>query len=60
MVDKDISKARVALIGSMLVAMGTCGFYYLPGMLVEDAKGSRIVNSIYCSTITLTTYVIRE
>jgi hypothetical protein len=32
----------------------------VPGMIKDDAGGSRLVNSIYCSAITLTTYVSRS
>jgi hypothetical protein len=32
----------------------------IPGMIKDDAGGSRLVNSIYCSAITLTTYVSRS
>jgi hypothetical protein len=52
-----ISPLRVAILGLMLLSTGAAGFYHLPGMIANDAKGSRLVNSIYCSAITLTTYV---
>jgi hypothetical protein len=51
----DISPVRVLFLGAMLLATGALGFYTLPGMLADDAQGSRMVNSIYCSAITLTT-----
>lgn len=53
-----ISSIRVVLLGILLLAIGAVGFYNLPGMIVTNAKGSKIVNSIYCSVITLTTYVL--
>jgi hypothetical protein len=55
--DGTISSVRVVILGVMLLTIGAIGFYNLPGMISTDAKGSRLVNSIYCSTITLTTYV---
>jgi hypothetical protein len=55
--DGAISSVRVVLLGIMLLTIGAIGFYNLPGMISTDAKGSRLVNAIYCSTITLTTYV---
>jgi len=55
--ERVVSPPRVAFLGAMLLAMGASGFYHLPGMIKDDAEGSRIVNSIYCSVITLTTYV---
>lgn len=50
-----LSTVRVLLLGVMLVATGALGFYNLPGMIKIDADGSRLVNSIYCSVMTLTT-----
>jgi hypothetical protein len=55
--DTTVSSVRVVLLGIFLLIIGTMGFYYLPGMIVTNAKGSKLVNSIYCSVITLTTYV---
>lgn len=56
-VDLLISPLRVMMLGMLLLAIGASGFYLLPGMISDDASGSRIVNSFYCSTMTLTTYV---
>ena len=50
-----LSTPRVAAIGATILGIGTAGFYYLPGMLSENAKGDRWVNSFYCATATLTT-----
>ena len=50
-----LSTVRVLLLGVMLVGTGALGFYNLPGMIKIDADGSRLVNSIYCSVMTLTT-----
>jgi len=50
-----LSNERVTMLALCIVAIGAAGFYHLPGMIVEDAQGSRLVNSIYCSCITLTT-----
>lgn len=50
-----VSPPRVALLGALLLGTGAWGFYHLPGLISDDAQGSRIVNSIYCSTMTLTT-----
>ena len=55
--DTTISPVRVVLLGILLLFIGTMGFYYLPGMIATNAKGSKLVNAIYCSVITLTTYV---
>ena len=52
-----LSSVRVVILGVLLLTIGTIGFYYLPGMIAIDAKGSKFVNSFYCSVITLTTYV---
>ena len=49
------SPLRVALLGLGLLGIGAFGFYNLPGLIADDAEGSRAVNSIYCSTMTLTT-----
>jgi hypothetical protein len=50
-----LSPVRILLLGASLLGIGALGFYNLPGMIVEGAKGSRAVNAIYCATITLTT-----
>ena len=50
-----VSPVRVAALGAVLLATGATGFYHLPGMIKDDAEGSRIVNSIYCTVMTLTT-----
>ena len=45
----EFAGGRLFLLGSSLLAIGTAGFYYLPGMIEADAVGSRLVNSIYVS-----------
>jgi hypothetical protein len=45
------------LISHRSICLATC---VVPGMIKDDAGGSRVVNSIYCSAITLTTYVSRS
>ena len=42
---------RLVLMGTAMVAIGTAGFYYIPGMIAEDAEGSRLVNSLYVSEV---------
>jgi hypothetical protein len=56
--DTVVSSVRVVILGVLLLVIGALGFYYLPGMIAIDAKGSKVVNSVYCSVITLTTYVM--
>lgn len=51
----EISPPRVICLGLALVAFGAIGFHEIDGMIAEDAEGTKIVNSIYCSVITLTT-----
>jgi sterol desaturase/sphingolipid hydroxylase (fatty acid hydroxylase superfamily) len=55
--DTTLSSVLVVMLGVLLLIIGAVGFYYLPGMIAINAKGSKVVNSIYCSVITLTTYV---
>ena len=50
-----ISPVRVTLLGASLVCGGMAGFYSIPGLMDKSASGSMIVNSFYCSVITLTT-----
>lgn len=50
-----LSPVRILLLGVSLLGIGALGFYNLPGMIVEGARGSRAVNAVYCATITLTT-----
>ena len=51
----SLSAARAFAVATALVAVGTAGFIFIDGMIVEDAGGSRLVNAFYCSVITLTT-----
>jgi hypothetical protein len=50
-----IDPIRVFALGSIVLAIGTLGFYHLPGMMSETAEGDRAVNAFYCAAITLTT-----
>ena len=50
-----VSEQRLVVMALVLLSVGTTGFYYLPGLLQEDAPGSRLVNSFYCTVMTLTT-----
>jgi hypothetical protein len=50
-----LSPYRVIALGSGLLAIGTLGFYSIPGMIADSAEGSRVVNAFYCAAITLTT-----
>ena len=47
----EFAGGRLFLLGSSLIAIGTAGFYYLPGMIEADAAGSRLINSIYVSDV---------
>jgi hypothetical protein len=49
----EFAGGRLFLLGSSLIAIGTAGFYYLPGMIEADAAGSRLINSIYVSDIAI-------
>lgn len=55
---EQLSTARVLLVGAALLAMGTIGFYYIPGMIKKDVDfpGNHLINAFYCAAITLTTY----
>jgi hypothetical protein len=55
MAEGKISSYRVILLGAALVGVGAIGFHAIPGMISDDATGSRWVNAVYCSVITLTT-----
>lgn len=50
-----VSSRRVVMLGTVLVAVATIGFYTIPGMIDAKANGSHLVNSIYCAVMTLTT-----
>jgi hypothetical protein len=52
-----ISPIRVIFLGATILFLGTIGFYFIPGMIAEDAEGTPIVNAFYCASITLMTYV---
>jgi hypothetical protein len=53
--EQRLSKLRVAILGASLVTVSAIGFYTIPGMIDEKATGSKLVNSIYCAVMTLTT-----
>jgi ABC-type spermidine/putrescine transport system permease subunit I len=52
-----LSTGRVLLLGVALLAVGTLGFYSVPGLLegADRWSISRLVDAFYCSTMTLTT-----
>ena len=49
------STFRVIAMGATLLTIGTAGFHYFPGLLPDETKGDRWINSFYCATATLTT-----
>jgi hypothetical protein len=53
--EKKLSPDRVFMLGCGLIMLGMIGFYTLPGMIVDDAGGSKSINAFYCSIMTLTT-----
>ena len=50
-----VSTDRLVALGVTLLTVGTAGFYYLPGLIKDDAKGSRLVNAFYCTVMSLST-----
>uniref|UniRef100_A0A6S8JS36 Potassium channel domain-containing protein n=1 Tax=Amphora coffeiformis TaxID=265554 RepID=A0A6S8JS36_9STRA len=67
---EDLSTARVLLMGAALLAVGTFGFYYIPGLMitppnkdvVDSTNGNHhhhhhhhLIHAFYCASITLTT-----
>jgi hypothetical protein len=50
-----LSPDRVMLLGAGIIGFGMVGFYSIPGLIKEEAAGSRLVNSFYCAVMTLTT-----
>lgn len=54
-VPPKLSSLRIVLVGAVLVVTGMLGFYFIPGLIVKDAKGDRIIISFYCTIMTLTT-----
>lgn len=50
-----ISPGRALFLGLTLLFVGSLGFYHIPGMISEEAKGRRPINALYCAVITLTT-----
>jgi hypothetical protein len=50
-----LSSQRVLMLGAILLTIGTLGFYYIPGMILDGAAGSHLVNAFYCAAMTLTT-----
>jgi hypothetical protein len=43
------------MLGASLLTIGTLGFYCIPGMILDGAAGSHLVNAFYCAAMTLTT-----
>ncbi|CAJ1966456.1 unnamed protein product [Cylindrotheca closterium] len=52
---KILSTHRVISSGAGLILFGMTGFYTIPGMIADGAEGSKLVNSFYCSVMSLTT-----
>lgn len=50
-----VSPGRMVFVGLCLVAVGMMGFYTIPGLMIPDASGSKLINAFYCSVMTLTT-----
>jgi hypothetical protein len=50
-----LSPDRVMSLGAGIIGFGMLGFYSIPGLIKDDATGSRLVNSFYCAVTTLTT-----
>jgi hypothetical protein len=50
-----VSPLRVILLGAMILAIGTAGFHFIPGMIADGAQGTPLVNAFYCAAITLMT-----
>mmetsp|Transcript_20488 Transcript_20488/g.48133 ORF Transcript_20488/g.48133 Transcript_20488/m.48133 type:complete len:160 (-) Transcript_20488:342-821(-) len=55
MSSNKLSLTRLWAVGSVLVAFGTFGYYAIDGLIDDSQGGSHLVNSFYCSVITLTT-----
>ena len=53
--ESKLSPDLVALLGASLIVLGMIGFHIFPGLIIDDAGGSRVINSFYCSVMTLTT-----
>lgn len=53
--ESKLSPDLVALLGASLIVLGMIGFHIIPGLIIDDAGGSRVINSFYCSVMTLTT-----
>ena len=53
MAEAELSPYRLLAVGSVLLAIGTAGFYSIDGMIVDDAGGHHLINSFYCSVMTL-------
>ena len=53
--NNDLSLIRLSAVGFLLVSLGTFGYYSIDGLIDDSEGGSHLVNSFYCSVITLTT-----
>ena len=53
--DDKLSPDKVVILGCLLLGIGMVGFYFLDGMITNDAGGSHLINAFYCSVMTLTT-----
>lgn len=51
----ELHAGRLILLGGLLIAIGAFGFHEIPGMISPEAEGNHLVNSVYCSVMTLTT-----
>ena len=51
----EIATSKLLVVAVALMGIGTLGFYYIDGMVVDNAEGDRLVNAFYCCVMTLTT-----
>ena len=53
--DIKVSSLRVLALGVALLVLGTIGFFQIPGMISDEAEGTKWINAFYCAVMTLTT-----
>jgi hypothetical protein len=55
-----LSPDRVIVLGTGLILLGMAGFYMIPGLIKEDAEGSRIIGAFYCRLVSAVRFIFHR
>jgi hypothetical protein len=55
-----LSPDRVIVLGTGLILLGMAGFYMIPGLIKEDAEGSRAIAAFYCRSVSAVRFILHR